>query len=291
MLLGLFVVPTDFEKVTEHVRMFFGFFVVSMDRQMVTESVRMFFGFFVVPMDFEMVQDGAAAASNLIECKIHNSRSISHFSVESEGASVFLNEEGKKREEREEDQEKKDEKRKLGIMTPALVSILVQGVDGRHLSVKVVGGSRVSALCVDLAKMTGIPMDDFYLTRQAKVLQNEDELWLEADERLCMRERLRGGMDGDWPCQHCGRQGCWVTKVRCYRCGKSKFDPPPCLGGSEFRLDNRQKGSGLRLLGVQGLDRELVGNLWVRNHHRRESKAEDTSPVTGPFAPTRRGIV
>ena len=41
-------------------------------------------------------------------------------------------------------------------------------------------------------------------------------------------------MDGDWTCQHCGRQGCWVTKVR--------YDPPNqqsmdgnqmCLGGSD----------------------------------------------------------
>ena len=43
--------------------------------------------------------------------------------------------------------------------------------------------------------MTGIPMDAFHLTRQSKVLQKEDELWLETNERLCMRERLRGGMD------------------------------------------------------------------------------------------------
>ena len=107
-----------------------------------------------------------------------------------------------------------------------MVNILVQGLDGKHLLVKIERSSRVSALCRDLSKMTGIPMDAFYLTRQGKVLQNEGGLWLETDERLCMRGRLRGGMDGDWTCQHCGRQGCWVTKVRCYRCGKSKYDPP-----------------------------------------------------------------
>ena len=74
-----------------------------------------------------------------------------------------------------------------------------------------------------------------------------------------MRERLRGGMDGDWTCQHCGRQG-WVTKVRCYRCGKSKFDPPgqqsvdgnPNVPGwirIELRPDSRQRGSGHSLPG------------------------------------------
>ena len=226
-LLGLFVVPMDFEMVMEHVRMFVDFFMVSMDLQMVKDSVRMVFDFFVVPMDSEMVQDEAAAASKHIECKFHSSRSISNFLIESEGPLVFLDEKGKKKEEKGEgDQEKKDEKSTRGIMTPPLVSILIQGMDGRHLFVKIVTGIRVSALCVDLAKKTGLPMDAFYLTRQGKVLQNEDELWLETDERLCMRGRLRGGMEGDWTCQHCGRQGCWVTKVRCYRCGKSRYDPP-----------------------------------------------------------------
>ena len=95
-----------------------------------------------------------------------------------------------------------------------MVNVLVQGLDGKHLSMRIAGGTRVSALCVDLAKSTRIPQDAFCLTRQAKVLQTRDELWLEKNERLCMRERLRGGMEGDW-----------VTKVRCYRCGKSKFDP------------------------------------------------------------------
>ena len=101
-----------------------------------------------------------------------------------------------------------------------MVNILVQGLD-----MKIEGNTRVSALCRVLSKMTGIPMDAFYLTRQTKVLQNDEELWLEQDERFCMRGKLRGGMDGDWTCQHCGRQGCWVTKVRCYRCGKSNYDP------------------------------------------------------------------
>ena len=119
--------------------------------------------------------------------------------------------------------------------------------------------------------MKGIPMDAFYLTRQAKVLQNEDELWLEADERLCMRERLRGGMDGDWTCQHCGRKGCWVTKVRCYRCGKSKFDPlnqqsvdgnPNVPGWIRTQARQQTKGSGHRIQEVQGLNLRRVGNLW-----------------------------
>ena len=145
----------------------------------------------------------------------------------------------KEREREEKGQERKVEgEKEREIFTPAfvtppqmaekshMVNILVQGLDGKHLLMKIERSTRVSALCRDLSKMTGIPMDAFYLTRQGKVLQNEGGLWLETDERLCMRGRLRGGMDGDWTCQHCGRQGCWVTKVRCYRCGKSKYDPP-----------------------------------------------------------------
>ena len=163
--------------VPDRVLVMLGLFVVSMDFQMVKDGVCMFFDFYVVPMDFEMVQDEAAAVSKHIECKFHSSRSISNFSVESEGPLVFLKEEGKKRGERGEgEQEKKDEKNKRGIVPPPLVSILIQGVDGRHLSVKVVAGIRVSALCVDLAKKTGIPVHAFYLTHQSKVLRDEDEL-------------------------------------------------------------------------------------------------------------------
>ena len=92
-----------------------------------------------------------------------------------------------------------------------MVNILVQGLDGRHLDMRVAQGTRVSVLCMDLVMKIGITQDAFYLTRRAKVLQTGDELWLEQNERLCMRVRLRGGMEGDWTCQHCGRQGCWVT--------------------------------------------------------------------------------
>ena len=138
-------------------------------------------------------------------------------------------------------------------------------------------------MCVDLAKKTGIPVHALYLTHQSKVLQNEDELWLEADERLCMRERLRGGMDGDWTCQHCGRQGCWVTKVRCYRCGKSKYDPP-----NQQSMDGNPNVPGwIRNQARQQTEREWAqasrgagvgpgtgrGNLWDRNHlHLRNNK-------------------
>ena len=222
---------------------------------MVKDGVCMFFDFYVVPVDFGMVQDEAAAASKHIECKFHSSRSISNFSVESEGPLVFLKEEGKKKGERREgEQEKKDEKNKRGIVPP-LVSILIQVVDGRHLSVKVVAGIRVSALCVDHVKKTGIPVHAFYLTHQSKVLRDEDELWLEADERLCTRRRLRGGMDGDWTCQHCGRQGCWVTKVRCYRCGKSKYDPP----NQQSMNGNPNVPGWIRTQARQQTERERVG--------------------------------
>ena len=198
-------------------------------------------------------KDAAAACPKLV--KQSCSSEFTFFFEEQKKALVFAgkdedeekrrNEEvqNKEREREEKGQERKVEgEKEREILTPAfvtlqqtaerglksggrvkshMVSILVQGLDGKHLSMMIEGSTRVSALCRDLSKMTGIPMDAFYLTRQTKALQSDEELWLEMDERVCMRGRLRGGMDGDWTCQHCGRQGCWVTKVRCYRCGKS----------------------------------------------------------------------
>ena len=126
----------------------------------------------------------------------------------------------KERAELKQESKKKEENQK------ETVNVLVQKLDGRHLNVRVTQGVQVSVLCDELCARFGISQNVFYLTRQGRVLHAYEELWLEQDERLCMRGRLRGGMEGDWTCQHCGRQGCWVTKVRCYRCGKSKYDPP-----------------------------------------------------------------
>ena len=120
-------------------------------------------------------------------------------------------------------------------------------------------GTRVSVLCTDLVSKVGIPQDAFYLTRRARVLHFEEELVLEQDERLCMRDRLRGGVDGDWTCQHCGRQGCWVTKVRCYRCGKSKYDPP-----------NQQSMDG---------NPNMLG--WIRNQARQQTEREWAQATRG----------
>ena len=74
-----------------------------------------------------------------------------------------------------------------------------------------------------------------------------------------MRGRLRGGMDGDWTCQHCGRQGCWVTMVLCYRCGKSKFDPP-----------NQQSMDG---------NPNVIG--WIGTQARQQTEREWTQAIRG----------
>ena len=140
-----------------------------------------------------------------------------------------------------------------------MVNILVQGLDGRHLSMRVAQGTWVSVLCTDLVSKVGIPQDAFYLTRRTRVLHFEEELLLEQDERLCMRERLRGGMDGDWTCQHCGRQGCWVTKVRCYRFGKSKYDPP-----NQQSMDGNPNVPG-----------------WIRNQARQQTEQEWAQATRG----------
>ena len=125
----------------------------------------------------------------------------------------------KEKEGEEEDQERTEEEEKeRGVSAPALVpqgmmeqgskssdaqlegnrvmgdmvNILVQGLDGRHLNMRVAQGTRVSVLCMDLVSKVGIPWDAFYLTQRARVLHFEEELLLEQDERLCMRGRLRG---------------------------------------------------------------------------------------------------
>ena len=134
--------------------------------------------------------NGAAAALSVFIVHLESHSSISKNFEEKSKRALFSQKVEERKGGEEEEQEGKEEERTQGVKTPALVCVLVQCVDGRHLSVKVATGCRVSALCVDLSKMTGIPIDAFYLTRQAKVFQNKDELWLETDERLCRRGRL-----------------------------------------------------------------------------------------------------
>ena len=216
-------------------------------------------------------------------------------------------EERKEKEGEEEDQERNEEEKEKRVLAPALVipqgtmeqgskssdaqlegnravgdmvNILVQGMDGRHLSMRVAQGTRVSVLCMDLVRKVGIPQDAFYLTRRARVLHFEEELLPEQDERLCMRERLRGGMDGDWTCQHCGRQGCWVTKVRCYRCGKSKYDPPTqqsmdgnpnVPGWIRNQAGQQTEREWAQASRGAGLDLGQGSTFWDRNHLRFRS--------------------
>ena len=126
-------------------------------------------------------------------------------------------------------------------------------------------------------------------------------------ERFCMRERLRGGMDGDWTCQHCGRQGCWVTKVRCYRCGKSKYDPPnqqPMDGNMPgwIRSQARQqterewaqatRGAGVASgTGGQPLCQKTSSASAATKPAATESKAESSGTVERSFSCPRGGIV
>ena len=94
--------------------------------------------------------NGAAAALSVIIVHLESHGSISKtFEEKSKRALFFFFQRVEERKGGEEDkQEEKEEERKQGVTTPALVSILVQGVVGRHLSVKVATGRRVYALCV-----------------------------------------------------------------------------------------------------------------------------------------------
>ena len=143
MLLGFFVVLTDFEMVMASVRMIFDFFAVPMDIEKGMESLCMFFDFSVVPVDFEMVQDGAAAASNLIECKIHSSRSISHFSS--------MKKERKEKKEKRKNRRRRMRKESEGSRPLLWLVFWFRVWMADTCPLKVITGSRVSALCVDLA--------------------------------------------------------------------------------------------------------------------------------------------
>ena len=259
--LDFYTVLMDRVMVLDGVHKALDFFTVPMDKVMVLDGVCKSPHFLSVPMDIDAVTvlvgvafdflSAAAAALKRIMLHLSSIGSVSATFEKSKRALFLLSwDERKEREGKE--QEKKDEEVEEGVINPALVvlqrkaehglissdvrlegnrvgevtSVLVQGLDGKHLCVKIEAGILVSALCEKLALKTGIPESVFYLTYKGKVLLAHEALSVERDERLCMRGRLRGGMEGDWTCQHCGRQGCWVTKVRCYRCGKSRYDPP-----------------------------------------------------------------
>ena len=181
-------------------------------------------------------------------------------SKESKRALMFQNEmeeereKGKDVKKEKERVEMKQERKEKEENQKETVNVLVQKLDGRHLNVRVTQGIQVSVLCDELCARFGISQNVFYLTRQGRVLHAYEELWLEQDERLCMRVRLRGGMEGDWTCQHCGRQCCWVTKVRCHRCGKSKHDPP-----NQQSMDGNPNVPGWIRKSGQATDRERVG--------------------------------
>ena len=241
-------------------------FMVHMDKfEQIQDSI------FVVLMDLGIIRAVvdllSAAAAALVGIRLHLK---SHDSVSSafEGKSKrALMRQNEIEEERKKGKDVKREKERVQVKQESkeqegnqkdMVNVLVQKLDGRHLNVKVTQGVQVSVLCDALSTRFGISPNVFYLTRQGRILHACEELWLEQDERLCVRGRLRGGMEGDWTCQHCGRQGCWVTKVRCYRCGKSRYDPPP------QQVDGNPNVPG-----------------WIRTQARQQTEREWTQATRG----------
>ena len=137
-------------------------------------------------MDFDGVQNVAAAARRNFGCQFDSSRSTSQNSAESKKGPDFPEKE-KEREGKEQERKEMGEI-KEGVTTPALVilqqtaeqdeksgdarlegnrvgqdmvNILVQGLDGKHVTMKIARGARVSQLCMEPAKRTGIPQDAF----------------------------------------------------------------------------------------------------------------------------------
>ena len=275
---GFFTVLMDKVMALEGVDKVFDCLSVLMDRVLVANDAREFFGFFTALLDY-LCAAAAALSGFILQLSIFGS-SVANFE-KSKRALFFLfwdcmkeGEEEKERKERKKEENKSFE----GVSAPALVilqqtaeqrrmssdvqlegnrveddmvNIMVQRLDGLHSVLKVEQGTQVARIAAELSKSLSIPVSAFYLTRQSKVLHSGESLWMSRDERFVMHGRLRGGMEGDWTCPHCGRQGCWVSRTRCYRCGKSKFDQP-----AQQQADNGNVPGWIKTQARQQTDRE-----------------------------------
>ena len=85
-----------------------------------------------------------------------------------------------------------------------------------------------------LAERVGVLAGSFYVLRNGRVWQ--DEVGLQRGDALRMAWRLLGGarqppvfIPGQWTCSACGMEGCWPSKVRCFRC----LAPRPVVNGAD----------------------------------------------------------
>ena len=112
--------------------------------------------------------------------------------------------------------------------------ILVTFLSGRSVALQVSFSISHDCLVNLLAERTGVPAGSFYLLRNGKAWRDEDRL--RRGDVVRMAGRLLGGtrpppvfIPGQWTCTSCGMEGCWPSKMRCFRC----LAPRPVVNGAD----------------------------------------------------------
>ena len=112
--------------------------------------------------------------------------------------------------------------------------ILVTSLSGRSVALQVSFSISHDCLVNLLAERTGVPAGSFYLLRNGKAWRDEDRL--RRGDVVRMAGRLLGGtrpppvfIPGQWTCTSCGMEGCWPSKMRCFRC----LAPRPVVNGAD----------------------------------------------------------
>ena len=101
--------------------------------------------------------------------------------------------------------------------------IFVTSLSRRSVALQVSFSISRDCLVNLLAETTWVPAGSFYLLRNGKAWRDEDRL--RRGDVVRMAGRLHGGtrpppvfIPGQWTCTSCGMEGCWPSKMRCFRC-------------------------------------------------------------------------
>ena len=122
--------------------------------------------------------------------------------------------------------------------------ILVTSLSGRTVALQVSLSISHDCLVDLLADRTGVLAGSFYLLRNGKAWRDEDGL--RKGDLVRMAGRLPGGarpppvfIPGQWTCTSCGMEGCWPSKMRCFRC----LAPRPVVNGADSSRPVLGKGN------------------------------------------------
>ena len=127
----------------------------------------------------------------------------------------------------EEVEEGKDQFLEPGLMEQSF-SIFVDGA-GKSCVLVIDADMTIEDLEHSIQEVMCLPKGLFFLTLSAKLLDANRMQSLVRDVSVRVNFRLRGGMmrvpkdsPGQWTCDYCGINRCWVTRSTCYRCGEAR---------------------------------------------------------------------